>query len=262
MTIISVIIPTYMEEKYIEKTLRSIREQNFDGRIEIVVCDSYSKDNTVNIAAKYADMIVFVKERGIARGRNAGLKLAKGDIVLFVDADTILFPNAIQVIMHEMKDDVVGVCPLVLGYEGSSKHHVFHQIVNFLMIVFDKIGLPLFHSMCVAYKKDILLKLNGYRENIQPAEDIDMSIRASRLGKCKVINRPLAAVSLRRLKKYGILGALAMQLPAYLEVFLYKKQRLKHIYPHVEERKIPMYVLIKHAIKKLFRLMFIGKYAS
>ncbi|MEM5873123.1 MAG: glycosyltransferase, partial [Candidatus Aenigmatarchaeota archaeon] len=66
---ISVIIPTYNEEKYIEDTLLSIKYQRFNYPYEIIVSDSNSKDKTIEIAKKYANKIIITKKRGISIGR-------------------------------------------------------------------------------------------------------------------------------------------------------------------------------------------------
>ncbi len=237
MTKISIVIPTYNEEKHIRFLLESIQKQDYEGEVEIIIADSYSKDRTIEIAKQYTDKIVLVKERGIARGRNAGLRVATGDIVLFVDADTILFPNCLSKIVElmEKNKNVVGVCPVMMGYEGKTTHKIVGQFVNLTMVLLAKFGIYAFHTLCVAYRRDALLKVKGFNENIEPGEDIDISLRICKLGECIVYPKPLAATSLRRLKKFGTLGYLSMSLPAYLEVLLANKQEHKYIYPHVTE---------------------------
>jgi glycosyltransferase involved in cell wall biosynthesis len=57
----SVIIPTYNEEKYIENCLRSVRNQKINGKIEIIIVDSNSSDRTREIAKKYANKVINIK---------------------------------------------------------------------------------------------------------------------------------------------------------------------------------------------------------
>jgi glycosyltransferase involved in cell wall biosynthesis len=87
---------TLNEEKYIETTLLSIKNQDYKGKYEIIMVDSNSKDRTVKIARKYADKVIVTKRRGVSVGRNIGARLAKGEILLFVDAYTVLLPNVIR----------------------------------------------------------------------------------------------------------------------------------------------------------------------
>ena len=90
---ISFIIPTLNEETTIEKTLKNIKEFSLDK--EIIVSDGGSKDRTTEIAKRFTDKVLVhsKKERqNIAGGRNSGAKEAKGEFVVFVDAD-VLIPN-------------------------------------------------------------------------------------------------------------------------------------------------------------------------
>ncbi|MCK5465922.1 glycosyltransferase family 2 protein, partial [Candidatus Parcubacteria bacterium] len=85
--ILSIIIPTKNEEEYLPKLLESIKKQTFKD-YEIIVADNKSTDKTRKIAIKYKCKIV----RGGLPGkaRNGGAKVARGDILLFLDADTEL----------------------------------------------------------------------------------------------------------------------------------------------------------------------------
>ena len=112
---VSVIIPTLNKEKYIETTLLSIKNQDYKGKYEIIVVDSNSKDMTVKIARKYADKVIVTKRRGVSVGRNIGAEVAKGEILIFVDADTTLLPNVIsKVVGHLRRKKVVGVVVPIL----------------------------------------------------------------------------------------------------------------------------------------------------
>jgi len=85
---ITVVIPTYDEEKYIEKCLKSLTNQTFNRNdYEIVVVDANSRDKTVEIAKKYADKIFVVNKKGIAYGRFFGIKKSRGKLIYTTDAD-------------------------------------------------------------------------------------------------------------------------------------------------------------------------------
>ena len=87
---VSVIIPTYCEEEIIEGYLKSVVNQEFNGRIETIVVDSHSPDNTRTVAKKSADKVIDLRARGVGKARNAGAKIAEGEFLLFLDADTYL----------------------------------------------------------------------------------------------------------------------------------------------------------------------------
>ena len=89
---LSIVIPAKNEEKYLPKLLASVKKQSFKD-YEIIVADNNSKDKTKEIAKSYGCKIV---KGGLpGKGRNAGAKIAKGEIILFLDADVIL-PDSIS----------------------------------------------------------------------------------------------------------------------------------------------------------------------
>ena len=96
--ILSIIIPTYNEEDYLPVLLDSIKEQNFDD-YEVLVADANSKDRTREIAEEYGCIVV---DGGLpAVGRNNGAKVAKGDILLFLDSDLKLNDVYLLFVIYE-----------------------------------------------------------------------------------------------------------------------------------------------------------------
>lgn len=87
MTKVSVIIPVYNEEKYIGKCLESLKKQSFQD-FEIIIIDDGSQDKTREIIEKYKKIKLITGEhKGTAISRNLGAKKARGDILIFIDAD-------------------------------------------------------------------------------------------------------------------------------------------------------------------------------
>ncbi len=91
---ISVIIPAFNEEKYIGRTLETIKSglsQVLPKSMswEIIACDNNSTDNTADIASKHGAKLVSVDENQISLAQNCGAKFARGDWLLFIDADTL-----------------------------------------------------------------------------------------------------------------------------------------------------------------------------
>lgn len=88
---ISVILPTYNEEKNIKSCLESIRRFDYpQNKVEIIVIDDYSTDRTVEIAKAFGSKIFYNGSHNCEIGRSIGLKKAKGELVLIIDADNIL----------------------------------------------------------------------------------------------------------------------------------------------------------------------------
>ena len=99
---ISVVIPVYNCEKYIHRCLKSLSSQNFEGKFEIIIVDDGSIDNTVdgcstiisNMNIPY--QLIKQPNLGASAARNAGIRAAKGEYLIFVDGDDALEPNALR----------------------------------------------------------------------------------------------------------------------------------------------------------------------
>src|ERR1700722_10468534 len=93
---ISVVIPAYNAEKYLEETLKSVRSQAFSD-YEIIVIDDGSTDRTAQIATGYDGVILMQQtNRGAAAARNAGVVSARGKYIAFLDADDMWLPSKLE----------------------------------------------------------------------------------------------------------------------------------------------------------------------
>ena len=201
---ISVIIPTLNEEKYIEKTLLSLKAQTIKVPYEIIVVDSNSKDRTVEIARKYADKVIVTKRKGIAVGRNVGAKYASGNFLVFIDADTVLLPNILEKAYNEIKKRDVSLvsCPIV-PMTSSLLLHLMYRVYNQFSISSIKFGRPQISGMFMVTKRKIFDAVGGFNENLKILEDFDFSEKVSKLGKVKMITSVFVLTSPRRLEKWG-----------------------------------------------------------
>lgn len=99
----SVIIPAYNAEKTLERTLRSVMTQS-ERDLEIVVVNDGSSDGTADVIARIAAedprMVAVDKDNGgLSSARNAGLKVAQGEVIFFVDADDMLHPDGVKAML-------------------------------------------------------------------------------------------------------------------------------------------------------------------
>lgn len=173
LDLVSAIVPTKNEAKRIETCLQSIKGQN--RPIQIIVVDNFSRDNTVKIAKKYTP---YVFQRGPERSvqRNFGAKKAKGDWLLFVDADMELGVNVVKEVVD-------------FAQRGS-----FEAIV-----IPEKVKGDNFWARCLAlekdlyqnlpylwaarfFKKEAFFKLGGFDEDLVAGEDWDLHQRAKKKG--------------------------------------------------------------------------------
>ena len=105
---ISIIIVCLNSEKTIEKTLNSILEQN-NNNFELIIIDGKSNDKTLHIISKYNSIInTFISEEdlGIYDAMNKGIALSKFDYYLIIGSDDILYPNAVETYLSNLKENI------------------------------------------------------------------------------------------------------------------------------------------------------------
>ena len=221
---ISIVIPTLNEEKYIESTLKSLMNQDYKGKYEIIVADGRSKDNTVRIAKKFADKVITVKQKGVSAGRNEGVKVAKGDVLLFLDSDTILLFNGLTEISKTFRiKKVVGVACPILPMSPEAKDFAIYWSFNQFIKQSIKSKKPQVAGICCAYRKKVFEKVGGFNEYMDTLEDFDLSERISKKGKIMFIQNTLALTSNRRIKKWGRMKSIRKYLKLYFNYVLMKK---------------------------------------
>jgi len=114
----SVIIPAYNEEQYLPRLLESIdvARSNYSGgpaAVEVIVADNDSNDRTAEVAAAHGARVVRVEKRRIAAARNGGGRVARGEIVCFIDGDSALHPQTFDAI-----DKAISSGRYVAGFTG------------------------------------------------------------------------------------------------------------------------------------------------
>lgn len=198
---ISIIIPTLNEEDYLPSLLKSIKEQNFVD-YEIIVADAGSNDRTLQIAKEYECKIV---PGGLpAKGRNNGAKVAKGEILLFLDADIMLpSPNFLEDCLSEIKKRNLKIAGLPL--KANSKNILSRLYLNIFynrFIIFTE-RLSAHAAMAIFIAKKLFDDIGGFDESIKLAEDHDMAQRAAKKEKFGIIRSQKILVSDRRFVKDG-----------------------------------------------------------
>jgi glycosyltransferase involved in cell wall biosynthesis len=96
--LVSVIIPVYNGERYLVEAVESVQQQGYQP-LEIIIVDDGSTDSTASIATSFQGDVRYVHQPngGPAAARNRGLKLARGDVIAFLDADDLWAPNKLSV---------------------------------------------------------------------------------------------------------------------------------------------------------------------
>jgi len=128
---VSVIVPVYNVEAYLEECLNSIVTQTFED-IEIILVDDGSTDLSSNIMKKYAQkdsriILYSQSNQGVSAARNSGISLASGEYILFVDSDDSILENSVETIYNQATEtnaDVV-IGNVLYCYPDGSKKTVF-----------------------------------------------------------------------------------------------------------------------------------------
>ncbi|MBD3329101.1 glycosyltransferase [Candidatus Dojkabacteria bacterium] len=183
---ISIIIPTLNEEDFLPRLLKSINNQRY-GPLEVIVADAQSKDKTRENAQSLGAKIV---EGGILTvGRNNGAKAASGDVLFFLDADTVLpddmFLKRAYDLWTESKADVGST---LFSLDQESRTSVSASIVFsfyfLLKIISANLRRPFLESgFFQIASKDAFESVGGFRD-MPPGvpEDLDLMLRAIRAG--------------------------------------------------------------------------------
>ncbi|MDR1818987.1 MAG: glycosyltransferase [Methanobrevibacter sp.] len=199
---VSIIIPTYNEEEHLPKLLKSIRSQNFNN-YEIIVADANSNDSTISIAESYNCRIV---DGGLpGTGRNMGAEIAKGDKLLFLDADLELTENYLENVIDEFENRCVDIgITLMSPLSEKVRDKLLHDIANWFMIAFEKIKPHGAGCYGIITKKKLHNEYGGFDETLNFGEDTDYIERIAKNNTFKVLKSAKVYVSTRRLEEEGL----------------------------------------------------------
>jgi glycosyltransferase involved in cell wall biosynthesis len=202
--VISVIIPAHNEERFIERTLLALISQGFKDCEIITVVDIRSTDDTAKIAKRYSK-IIKQSSNGVSGARNEGAMHASGDILYFLDADTLVLPGVLRSIAAGFEDSRVAlITGPITPLENVGYFIKFIFLMGNLSAHFTaKINRPSFTGSNLAVRTDIFKKAGGFNAAMSTFEDINFSLRAGRLGKNIFSNAVRVRSSARRIIKYG-----------------------------------------------------------
>ncbi|MDD5164950.1 MAG: glycosyltransferase [Candidatus Pacebacteria bacterium] len=187
---ISIIIPTYNEEKYLGKTLENLSLLKIPH--EIIVTDDKSIDNTVSIARKYTKNVLVPSEKHttIAANRNAGAKIAQGDFLVFIDSSCLIEnPDAFfTCALDDFRSipNLVGltaklnVYPETRTWGDRLMYFIFnstHFIKNNILRTGEAAG------KFQMVTREAFEKIRGFREDLVTREDADLFHRLSKIGR-------------------------------------------------------------------------------
>jgi len=191
---VSVIIPAYNAEKYIEKSINSILNQTYKS-FEIIIVDDGSTDSTIQLLQKYSKDIRLIKQKnaGASAARNTAINVAHGEYISFLDADDIWHPLKLEIQCREMEKHP----DWVASHTKVSRNEKLDHTVDLYPLVSSQslkqvFACPYFTTSTFLIKKNLLDELNGFDENLNTAEDIDLYLKTSIYGFIGEIDETLA----------------------------------------------------------------------
>lgn len=241
--LVSVVLPAYNAERYIELAVTSILQQTLVN-IEVIIIDDNSTDKTLEITEHLSKNDARVKiikntvNEGIVCCLNKGIGIAQSNFIARMDADDISKKDRLskQVEFLKKNPDIILLGTGVEVIDSKGKHLGFRQYPenNDEILIMLKHKSPFAHPTVIFHKEHVI-KTGGYREKYRTGQDYDLWARLQKEGKFANINEPLL--------KYRIHG----------EQVTHKKLKEQH-QSHIESRQenmgIPDYSLAERLTGK------------
>ncbi len=182
---VSVVIPLYNKEHYIAEAIDSVLAQTVRD-FELIIVNDGSKDSGPEIVNNYDDQRIHLinqKNQGVSVARNCGISVAKAEIVAFLDADDVWYPDFLETIL-KLRQDYPAAGMYGTGYEVYSEGKLVRNIVHtpelgdrlFLSYFKEYLsaGHPIIISSGFAAPKRVLQDVGGYPELMRVGEDHEL----------------------------------------------------------------------------------------
>lgn len=229
----SIIIPTLNEERLLPDLLKQLTDPEIKKlfKVELIVSDGGSRDNTVRLALDFADIITVHaddKIQTIAEGRNKGAEMASGDILIFLNGD-VRVENPVKFLEfignNFTKHDYLAVTGYVSIYPEQAVllDKLFHYCYNHYFQFLNNIGIGMGRGECHIIRRSIFEKVGGYNEKLAAGEDFDLYRRIRNIGDILFTNQLRVYESPRRFRKRGYFRVTWMWIKNGFSVWLKNK---------------------------------------
>lgn len=192
-TKVSVVIPVYNGEAFIERAIQSIFNQSIQP-YEVVVVNDGSRDGTAAKLAEFGDEItvITITNAGVANARNVGIKACTGDYIAFLDADDVWYTNKLEIQLDAFaKFPQVAFCCCDYDYFDKASNAIKNHFARFKsnnLLNYDtplkKSGFTIlininFVGTCstVIFKRELINKVGLFDVSLKQSEDYDMWLK-------------------------------------------------------------------------------------
>lgn len=195
-SLVSVVVPIYNGQKYIEETLRSVLVQTY-SELEIICIIDGTRDESADIVRRLKDGRITLLEqenRGATYTRNRGLSLATGEFILFLDQDDLIHPEFIERTVEEIVctgSTGVAVNGRLIDSQGRTIRQLYRINKPKLTLKSLLKGNQMFTSSQVLLRREKLAEIGSFDVLADQADDWDMWIRQAKNGKLTFLDRDL-----------------------------------------------------------------------
>jgi glycosyltransferase involved in cell wall biosynthesis len=198
--VISFVVPAHDEEALLPRTLEAIRRSvhGLGDVYEVVVVDDDSTDGTSVVAKRHGARVVSVRLRQISASRNAGAREAIGDVLMFIDADTVVTPAVLHAAFRATRGGAVGGgCTVRFDGRLPLWARILQPLVSW---TYRTVGLA---AGCFLFcTRRAFIETGGFDESIFAGEEAVMSGRLKRIGRFVVLHEHVVT-SGRKLRAYS-----------------------------------------------------------
>jgi glycosyltransferase involved in cell wall biosynthesis len=229
--LLSIIIPTYNEEKTIERTVRQFSKLRVPH--ETIVSDTASTDATVEVAKRCADKVVLLapgKKPGVSPGRNDGVAASQGRYFVFIDSDTYIpdsndfFGKALARFERDPKLVGLSVRINVRIDIATWSDRTVSFLMNVWFFLLNKLfGVGIASGKFIMVRADAFQKTGGFDEHLKTAEDVDLFRKLATFGHTRIAWDLAVYHEGRRFHHLGAWNTLYRWIHNGLSYWLFKK---------------------------------------
>ena len=179
--LVSIITPSFNSEKFLEETINAVLNQTYDN-IEYILVDGLSTDGSQNIIEKYYNnfnKVIIERDSGMYDAINKGLKIAKGDILCYINSDDVYPPNTIEKVVnyflsHPDSDIVYGNLEYI-NEEG--RHLKYYNYPKFNFKYFISLWFSSIPQPSTFWTKKVHERIGYFDDKLKMCGDFDFFIR-------------------------------------------------------------------------------------
>lgn len=206
MSSLSIVIPTLNEERHVGALLSDVAAQTRTPD-EVLVVDAGSEDGTVGVVGRFPFAKLLEGEPPVACGRNLGGRSARGEVLMFLDADARLPETFIEDFLREFERRRLDVaCPLYLPYRSTRAIEAFHVVFNLITRASQGV-MPSGGGTCIAVRGEVFRTSSGFDPSLK-FDDIELIRRLSKGRRFGIVEERLY-LSDRRYRESGTARTMA-----------------------------------------------------